>query len=1822
MSQSQILSVYAQSAGELKAEKDAWVATLWAVETAIWSTVGKLDNKLSNSETKEKLQKKHKEIEKYIKEVEQEIKEENNIEEIKEKVEKAKKVAVLKVVAWITPTEDIEDNIDETVASTASQKREALEVAKESLETSSGDYSIIVRSSYDSTKVISRFKTFDTTTKITELYEVSGKNYFEVFIDKDSIFRKEMLEDIENWVLPESFLGIEIVLPEVFSVFATDISGEDLSQTWGIERYKTYNFFEENSGTSKNVSVWVVDTGIDYTHPDLTHVNTQKDKDFVNEDDDAMDDQGHGTHVAGTIWASLNGQWILGVNPHVDMIWLKICTSSGFCPSYAVIKALEYASVENIDILNMSLGGRGNPENHAICAAIDAYTQNGGLVIAAAGNANIPASDFIPGGCSNALTVAAINNSNERASFSNYGPKVDVAAPWTNIFSSYPVNKGSYKRLSGTSMAAPHVAGLVSMMLALDWEMTLSQVKSGLRAFPQAVSSDSSHKTIASAVDVPALLSSYLGAEIQELDEQQPEQAAEVETPVEEQGQGANIAEYIENFSEDVAQEDELPAPHHHPLDDMTLEDVSLDIQSDEVGNFVPEVFNLNPTVQLDQIDINSSEQDSVYKNENSQNFSITDEAETGASTGSFEPIPVPEVIIDEAQFESVQQIKLVPDFEIPGIQDGVEINSSDEAIEITEVVEWFTQHSQSIDATDAVPADTGSIDVQNADDIPAELAETPDPEGFTFVVNGDDSGTGALEPLSEEEMAELQFLTDEERLQLDEEAGIRLQSASYKSCDIYEGQRCIIYIYNHPSTYRINNSNPDAVNLWYARRALIINSGTPWSTSIAMYDHRKNRLRYVISVKVRAVPVVEDVTCEVKGTRECRLKFPDLEYGSNVTFKSTNTNRYLQPVYDGETKEVVIPTYRLWIKWGTVPIEVFNNGYKIANLTLSITPNVPEYECILLTWHTCQIKLRYKALYEFDHKTGGIVSGYSSGNSDIVHMTAQAGWDELTYLRIWSDYHAAIRTKVISSDDITVPTEDCNLVEDRWRVSCQVEILGASMLDYTVTTPWIVSLIKNGNTLTIQSEKVWTTQVHVKYGWVTLGTINVTITTLADSFVCRLNIWKNCRVYLGSYADQMSFQQTQWGLVDLALSGDKNRYLYITAKQTGHFRIYVWDRDSEIYKAQIEVIITEPSTGSCSILEGGKCDIQWRSDKFNYEVLKDGVQVGEYRRNGRLWWEPKFIEVMQVSWNDNVVRTYAEWLRAGEVELHIYRRDFDNYYKQHILDIEVIEAPFEATSFCETRVNGSCQITLRNIGTDKYTIQYTAEWIVESTLKRDYLYIKWAKEGTFEILITNNETGAVVHRGNVLIEGFYNVTVPRPQTKLSQTSITLDVGASQLIEITQGNSATAYRVVADYPNIEVSQASSSGFTIKATNADHESVKVHFIDKETQYATAKLFVSVNGDNSGGDNSGGDSWTGSSTWTGNTNIDYDVLSNEINISLNEIFTELWINISADETVEQWELASKLPNQIVIRADEILYDGVKKKLENISDDAAINILNKFINTFEQKQWKYSWKSQTLAKYITVTLKIFKVEREFDKSNSEEIQRLKNEIIILEQQLLESNYELTLLKQEMKVNAWEFEWYNQAVSDYITWYVELADITEIPQLIKWVANANLDDIWQGITEFYDIYTNREEILAGLEPEKKAYYTSYIKTTLALETIPVKLNKVDKFKGKGDSEVYSKLIDLLRVYKINKIKNDPEVQKTLERINIWIWKYDRDGIEFRNDQKFLPIKEKWYYTEWTVDTPWLNHRWEKRIVVWSNGEQYYTADHYRTKEGFIKIN
>lgn len=123
--------------------------------------------------------------------------------------------------------------------------------------------------------------------------------------------------------------------------------------TWGIRQYQSYNYTK--SGNNNPIKVAIIDTGIESSHPDLKG-RVLAGYDFVSDDNDPADDQGHGTHVAGTIGASLNGSGIIGVNPRVQFVPLKICNAQGFCPSYGVIRALDWVQTNNIDVVNMSLG--------------------------------------------------------------------------------------------------------------------------------------------------------------------------------------------------------------------------------------------------------------------------------------------------------------------------------------------------------------------------------------------------------------------------------------------------------------------------------------------------------------------------------------------------------------------------------------------------------------------------------------------------------------------------------------------------------------------------------------------------------------------------------------------------------------------------------------------------------------------------------------------------------------------------------------------------------------------------------------------------------------------------------------------------------------------------------------------------------------------------------------------------------------------------------------------------------------------------------------------------------------------------------------------------------------------------------------------------------------------------------------------------------------------------------------------------------------------------------------------------------------------------
>jgi len=548
ISQSQFWVIYASEIQKLDTQKDVSTQQLelvWdVIETAVW----KLDTKIRDEDKSQKLQEKWQEIEQYIQDAQQQIQQEISTKDIQEKVEEVKKVVVLKVVSGVTEYESVEKNISQEVASTQKQKQDALETIQDSLQDENGDYSLIVKTKYKWVKLTSILRRFDENIKIDFMYSWEGQNYFEVFLSPNSIFRREMLEDIELGILPESFIGIDIILPEVYGISQV-LDGENTNLTWGIEQYKSYDFIEAYKTVSRNITVGVVDTGIDYNHPDLKeNVNTKLWKDFVNNDDDAWDDQWHGTHVAGTIAAGNNGNGIIGVNPYVTLVPLKICTNKGFCPSYAVLRALEYAKESRIDILNMSLWGRWNPEGHPICQGIDSVAQAGGIVVAASGNSNINTSRFVPGGCGSAITVWAIDSQGNRAPFSNYGAKVDLAAPGVDVYSSYP--GGWYKKLSWTSMATPHIVGLVSLLRARDSQISSRQARDLLKKYPLSVNLDRADKTIWSHIDIQKLFISLESAQDEKVkpEENQEQQQktitnAHEEVVQEKQEEGSHLIE-------------------------------------------------------------------------------------------------------------------------------------------------------------------------------------------------------------------------------------------------------------------------------------------------------------------------------------------------------------------------------------------------------------------------------------------------------------------------------------------------------------------------------------------------------------------------------------------------------------------------------------------------------------------------------------------------------------------------------------------------------------------------------------------------------------------------------------------------------------------------------------------------------------------------------------------------------------------------------------------------------------------------------------------------------------------------------------------------------------------------------------------------------------------------------------------------------------------------------------------------------------------------------------------------------------------------------
>ncbi|HIF18215.1 MAG TPA: S8 family peptidase [Cycloclasticus sp.] len=221
-----------------------------------------------------------------------------------------------------------------------------------------------------------------------------------------------------------------------------------------------------------NLRAWVIDTGIDPTHPDLK-VNLSLGKNFITKGKlDATypwkDGSGHGNHVAGTIAAIANTEGVVGVAPGAEVVAVRVLDNRGSGTTSGVIAGVDYVAGEALlgDVANMSLSGGISPSlDDAVLAAATGVKGNNPVLFAlAAGNSSADASNYSPARVNhtNIYTVSAIDSNDEFAYFSNYGNPIDYAALGVDIKSTW--KGGGYKTISGTSMAAPHVAGLLLLV--------------------------------------------------------------------------------------------------------------------------------------------------------------------------------------------------------------------------------------------------------------------------------------------------------------------------------------------------------------------------------------------------------------------------------------------------------------------------------------------------------------------------------------------------------------------------------------------------------------------------------------------------------------------------------------------------------------------------------------------------------------------------------------------------------------------------------------------------------------------------------------------------------------------------------------------------------------------------------------------------------------------------------------------------------------------------------------------------------------------------------------------------------------------------------------------------------------------------------------------------------------------------------------------------------------------------------------------------------------------------------------------------------------
>ncbi len=251
---------------------------------------------------------------------------------------------------------------------------------------------------------------------------------------------------------------------------------------WGLRRIEAPLAWDTTTGTS-TVVVAVIDTGVDLNHPDLQG-HLVDGYDFIRPDRAPQDDNGHGTHVAGTIAATLNNNvGIADVAPNVSVMPVKVFGRTGRGNDDGVAEGLYWAVDHGAWVINMSFGPAfsGTQATPMVEEAIEYASSMGAVVILAAGNRGTSEPPTLSQS-QGVISVAATMPNDARAPFSNHGPWVHVGAPGTGIMSTFFDGTSTYRIESGTSVAAPHVAGVAALLLSLRPSLSPAEVDAIIRS--------------------------------------------------------------------------------------------------------------------------------------------------------------------------------------------------------------------------------------------------------------------------------------------------------------------------------------------------------------------------------------------------------------------------------------------------------------------------------------------------------------------------------------------------------------------------------------------------------------------------------------------------------------------------------------------------------------------------------------------------------------------------------------------------------------------------------------------------------------------------------------------------------------------------------------------------------------------------------------------------------------------------------------------------------------------------------------------------------------------------------------------------------------------------------------------------------------------------------------------------------------------------------------------------------------------------------------------------------------------------------------------